>query len=292
MATAEPPSRGGDQQEGELGVDRGGGYYSHYWKSLCDRMMRSDPTLTGLDIDGASDSLDEVVVESLMDSLRVARSVTHLKLVNLEFGPQLSKLLLPGIKRSRSLEAIHIEDCDDPHGDMADALAVAFLCKSCRVRTLHVRGCQLDPTSQSFGLVLSACLLTELRISHNVSAIDAPMARALARGLASTANSLRVLDLSGNGMDDEAVRELSKGLLTLGANSALEFLSLDFNAFGDDGVEALSLALASSQTKLLELHLFGNQVSHVGAAHLAGALRVNVTLKSLILSFNRIGGCC
>jgi len=255
-----------------------------YWEGICASLARNNPNLNALEVDGGSPGLDENVVTALSDGLRGSRRVLSLKLRNLEFGPKLSSLLAPGLKNNRSLESLACEDSNDPDGAMADAVTVALFYNR-SISTLHLRGCQLHPGSTSFGFLLDASqVLTELRICHNVTSMNRNMARTLARGL--TGNSiLRILDLSGNGMDDEAVSEISKGLKI---NLSVEFLSLDFNSFGDDGVRSLADMLKVN-SRLNELHLFGNRVSGVGAQHLADALRKNRILQSLILSFNQIG---
>jgi Ran GTPase-activating protein (RanGAP) involved in mRNA processing and transport len=92
--------------------------------------------------------------------------------------------------------------------------------------------------------------------------------------------------LTGNGLDDSSIQLLSQGIIA-NRTTKLEFLSLDFNAFGDAGVAALSKLLLAQ--RLQELHLFGNRVTAKGAAFLATALRQNTSLQSLILSFNQIG---
>jgi Ran GTPase-activating protein (RanGAP) involved in mRNA processing and transport len=111
------------------------------------------------------------------------------------------------------------------------------------------------------------------------------MAIALSQGLVGN-TMLRLLDMTGSRMDDSAVHCLCKGLGS--ATSGVEFLSLDFNSFGDEGAAALASMLEVNRS-ISELHLFGNRVTSVGAEHLAQALASNDRLQSLILSLNRIG---
>jgi hypothetical protein len=70
----------------------------------------------------------------------------------------------------------------------------------------------------------------------------------IASGL-KTNTSLRILDVTDNGMDDEAVAVAAHD------ETNVEFVSLDFNVFGDDGVAAFSqmLAASSSVTKRTSL---------------------------------------
>lgn len=186
----------------------------------------------------------------------------------------------PAIKISTSLLTLELEDCLDIDGHVGEIFATVLF-YSRTIQTLHVKGSWNDPSqASSLGFLLHTATLSELRICHNQ--IDASLARVMASGL-KTNTSLQILDLTGNGMDDEAVAEIAAGLAHDETN--VEFVSLDFNTFGDDGVAALS-QINSSVT---ELHLFGNRVSDIGADHLADALRANLTLQSLILSCNRIG---
>lgn len=252
--------------------------------NLCHRLDENNAAVTEVDIRLRtghiwSDS-DSMV---LSDSLRKNNRVTRLSLRDLKLSKQDALIMGPAIKNSTSLLTLELEDCLDSEGHVADILAVVLFYNR-TIQTLHVRGSWSDPSQAfSLGFLLHTATLSELRICHNQ--IDATLARVIASGL-KTNTSLRIMDLTDNGMDDEAVDEIAAGLAHGKTN--VEFVSLDFNAFGDDGVAALSQMLAANSS-VTELHLFGNRVSAIGAEHLADALRTNETLQSLILSFNRIG---
>merc|ERR1719158_1388526 len=65
-------------------------------------------------------------------------------------------------------------------------------------------------------------------------------------------------------------------------------LSLAYADIGDDGCLEVAKFVSESE-HLQHLDLTGNCISAVGAAHLAGAVRLNKTLESLVLKFNKIG---
>jgi Ran GTPase-activating protein (RanGAP) involved in mRNA processing and transport len=252
--------------------------------NLCRRLDENDASVTEVDIRALaghiwSDS-DSML---LSDSLRKNDQVTRLSLRNLKLSKQGALIMGPAIKNSTSLLTLELEDCPDSEGHVSDILAM-ILFYNRTIQTLHVRGSWDDPSRAfSLGFLLHTATLSELRICHNQ--IDATLATVIASGL-KTNTSLRILDLTDNSMDDEAIAEIAAGLAHGETN--VEFVSLDFNAFGDNGVAALSQMLAGNSS-VTELHLFGNRVSAVGAEHLADALRSNETLRSLILSFNQIG---
>jgi len=74
----------------------------------------------------------------------------------------------------------------------------------------------------------------------------------------------------------------------LHAQRAAPTLSLAYADIGDEG--CLEVAKFLSESAYLEhVDLTGNGITAVGAAHLAGALRLNRTCESLVLNFNSIG---
>ena len=202
-------------------------------------------------------------------------------------------LLVPSLQANTSLKLLQLEDCieTDLNGEegsceLIAALSVALF-YSPSIETLHIRGCRLEPSSSQIGyLAQAAASLRELRFCHNEYDLSIADAHCLGQGLISN-TKLTSLDLTGCGLDDQAICTLvdsSKGLRNL------EHLSLDFNTFGDVGVEALSKGvLRDKDSRLRDLSLFGNRISADGAEELAEALRRNHTLTRLILSFNRIG---
>lgn len=234
--------------------------------------------MTNLEIDGGEPDLDEACFTSLLDALRVSSSVLRMRIVNLDLSAIDAQVWVPAIKHNCSLRALEIEDCDDDENRFGDMLGIGLFYNR-SIQEIHLKACH--PLSSSLGFLLATSQLKQVRLTH--CELDARLAASLAAGLKSN-TSLRVLDLTGNGLDDEAITTLAEGV----ARSQLDLLTLDFNAFGDVGVAALSNMLAHHPT-LRELHLFGNRVTGEGARHLAAALRTNSSLSTLILSFNQIG---
>ena len=93
---------------------------------------------------------------------------------------------------------------------------------------------------------------------------------------------LRGLNLIGNNIGDEGVKQLSNVIV----NSQLSSLNLGRNNIGDEGVKQLSNGLKNSQ--LSSLNLGGNNIGDEGVKQLSNGLK-NSQLRSLYLGYNNIG---
>ena len=93
---------------------------------------------------------------------------------------------------------------------------------------------------------------------------------------------LRGLNLIGNNIDDEGVKQLSNGL----KNSQLSSLYLGWNNIGDEGVKQLSNVLKNTQLSNLDLRR--NNIGDEGVKQLSNGLK-NSQLSSLYLGRNNIG---
>ncbi|XP_036795675.1 NACHT, LRR and PYD domains-containing protein 12-like [Oncorhynchus mykiss] len=163
----------------------------------------------------------------------------------------------------------------------------------------------LPVVSSSRTALLNECKLTKKSIE------------ALASVLKSNSCCLRVLDMSGNKLQDSGVKLLSAGLedthckletlklndcnltekscevlaSTLSSNtSSLRELDLGGNELQDSGVRFICAGLENPQCKLETLRLAGCSITEEGCASLASALRSNPShLKELDLSGNTPG---
>ncbi|CAM9231556.1 unnamed protein product, partial [Hapterophycus canaliculatus] len=122
------------------------------------------------------------------------------------------------------------------------------------------------------------CSLTHLRISDNTLHSEAAL---IVGGWLSSLPKLRYLDLSSRSGFDP---------LCGGLRASLHLRTLLMRAVGmDDGeVEGVSSFLTLS-VRLEQLDLSENKIHVRGARYLAGALRSNGSLLSLLLGHNRIG---
>ena len=94
-------------------------------------------------------------------------------------------------------------------------------------------------------------------------------------------SQLRGLNLLGNNIDDEDVKQLSNAVV----NSQLSSLDLAGNKITDEGVKQLSNAVVNSQ--LSSLDLANNKITDEGVKQLSNAV-VNSQLSSLDLAWNKI----
>ncbi|WIA35791.1 hypothetical protein OEZ86_004180 [Tetradesmus obliquus] len=115
-----------------------------------------------------------------------------------------------------------------------------------------------------------------------------PLVMCLARGLALT-ETLVVLELSNNGLDDDKLRMLASGLAD---NISVTHLNLSHNRISDRGVRALAKLLDKNSVLSL-LDLADNHLHADSGRALARALGHSRALVSLNLRLNRLGdeGC-
>jgi Ran GTPase-activating protein (RanGAP) involved in mRNA processing and transport len=256
------------------------------FEHVCEQLRQNDGSVEEIDVGSTLFSLNEERLQHLVDALRLHQIGTlrrlHLRFIELG-GRKVTTILAPALKNHTSLQSLQLSDCQD-NENLACALGVAlFYNKS--ITSLYCSNCWNVPASMAAmgSLLQTARNLTQLRLCHNH--IDVKTARIMAQGLRRH-TALRDLDLTGNGMGNGALASVLRGLQ--GQRSTVQSLTLDFNAFSDEGVQSLALLLTKN-ISLIELSLFGNQVSSTGAEYLAQALTVNVKLQSLVLSFNQIG---
>lgn len=258
---------------------------SDEWVEQIVRRLRcNDVSLGELDIDGSQHILETFHWTHILDSLRYSNKIIRVAFKNLEIDASWAHLLAASLQRMKCLEVLQFDNCDDVDGILLDSICVALLNKQ-SFHTLHVKDFSLPEHCRALGILSGYCrFLTEVRLNH--SSLDISASHLLSLGLAARDSSLEMLDLTGCDLTDEAIMHLSRGMLR---NRSMRHLVLDFNSFGDKGVQHLSRTLSQSSCTLHDLHLFGNSISADGAEYLADALLHNKSLRSLILSFNQIG---
>lgn len=97
--------------------------------------------------------------------------------------------------------------------------------------------------------------------------------------------TLTILSLPGNLLDDPAVRILATGLAD---NSTVTALDLSHNKIADRGVKAIA-RLLDGPSVLMSLNLADNAVHADGGRYVGRGLRGNCSLQHLNLRLNRLG---
>jgi Ran GTPase-activating protein (RanGAP) involved in mRNA processing and transport len=263
-------------------------------EELIHRLVRNDPSLLHLTLQG--DELSEEALRCICLAIGENDTLEKLTLLNMHFDKTwVPQWLLPSLK-SKHYFSLEIEECSE---DDASTLAKALA--QCRgLKSIVIRSCEMEPSRSWAELLEGNENLEELKIVYCHSLFTGVgefslTTAAIAHGMAAN-DSLRVLDLSGNALDDNSVTVLSRGI-TRGyvrriddtSISGLSHLLLDFNTFGDEAVESLARLLLVKDCALTELSLFSNRITNIGADSLASALYKNTSLTSLVLSLNQIG---
>jgi hypothetical protein len=127
-----------------------------------------------------------------------------------------------------------------------------------------------------------------MNYSSNAAGMRLSDCRMLARALAHT-ETLIVLDLSNNSLNDDMARMLASGLAD---NISITHLNLSHNSISDRGIRALA-RLLDENSIVCALDLSGNQLQADSGRALARAVSHSRALMSLNLRLNRLGdeGC-
>jgi Ran GTPase-activating protein (RanGAP) involved in mRNA processing and transport len=125
--------------------------------------------------------------------------------------------------------------------------------------------------------------IKKLEISHNYLGSEKEERKNFL-GAVIVPSSLEELDLSLNGLLSEDINCLTEALKT---NQTLRVLNLCSNKIDDQGAKEFAEALKNNKT-LLELDLKGNRIVDEGAGHIAEALELNTGLKYINLSDNKM----
>ena len=93
------------------------------------------------------------------------------------------------------------------------------------------------------------------------------------------------LNLWGNDLTFESISRL---VMSLDGNKTLKELDLAWNRISDKSIEIISQFLALNTCALEDIDLSFNEITEVGASHLAHMCTKNRTLKALVLNNNQI----
>jgi hypothetical protein len=122
---------------------------------------------------------------------------------------------------------------------------------------------------------------------YSYSSIGIPGRSYGIHGFLSKNKTLMELDLSSNGMNDEWVEALCRGL-SLNSKSALKHLNLGYNHIGNRGAVAIGMCLTVNRSLVL-LELNDNHIENDGARALLEAIEDNSTINNITgLWSNRI----
>ena len=97
--------------------------------------------------------------------------------------------------------------------------------------------------------------------------------------------SLTTLDLNDNEIGDDGAQALA---IALENNTSITEFNLEYNQIGDEGAQALATALQKNNS-LTVLNLGYNEIVDEGAQALATVLRNNISIMELNLGSNEIG---
>jgi hypothetical protein len=144
--------------------------------------------------------------------------------------------------------------------EIAQALSSNTECTVLRLREVGMGGAGTVAIAEAVG---KRAQMRELYLDDND--LSSPEAiRAVAKLIAANTN-LRVLGLESNKIEADGMRVLCAAL---GSNSTLDALELSENFFGDRGITDLVKVLKVNTT-LRRIKLFNDEISNVGALHLA-----------------------
>ena len=211
--------------------------------------LRGSCTLRKLDLtlydESSSQSLN---IKALARALHTNCVLTHLRLVNVNYGDEIAVVLRDFLESNTTLTHLSLGGQIGPSG--VSTLARALTKNS----TLK-------------------CLVLE-----SYSIMDSE-ALAFADAL-QTNTTLTQLDLGGNGISGLGTEAICKALQF---NHVMTYLDLSGNTIGDSGAEALAGELQSPATQLSYVNLAHCEITSLGAEALARALQTNRSLTYLSL---------
>jgi len=238
------------------------------YEQLCQRICEGDTSLLEVVVvDGANSSL----VEALTDNSVV-------KTVCIENAVGLGNDIAAAVSTMSALTVIRLRNVG------LSAVGARKLTASPAWKNLRVLDLRGNPKLGPRGV---QWLVDKLSLATNLEELNLSNCRmghfgAKALGDTSLPSSLKVLDLSCNGIGNDGTWKLAPALKDL---TNLESLLLSKNQIGDDGASEIGHQLPDS-LKILDMR--DNDVADVGAEMVAAAL-VKSRLERLMLANNKIG---
>ncbi|XP_069461390.1 NACHT, LRR and PYD domains-containing protein 12-like [Ambystoma mexicanum] len=258
-------------------------------------------------------SLSDGCFEDLAHVLDAASSLKELNLSKNPNGVRGLKALIKTLAQANhDLQTLNLEDCA-PSADCCQELSLLLahsslrelnlchnrlgnsglesICRglkhpNCRIQTLWLKNCQLTAqtcTSLSSALIVNWTLV-ELDLSDNTLG-DSGMAR-LCDCLKPAECNLQTLRVQTCGLTSACCEGLACALVSC---CSLQVLDLSFNALGDAGMLLLCDGLKHPSSRLKKLKVASCGLTAACCAHLASALKTNMSLVKLGLRANELG---
>jgi Ran GTPase-activating protein (RanGAP) involved in mRNA processing and transport len=261
------------------------------------RIVQQSETLVELDLshnplrsDGLA-SLKQALTSTVAAGTSVRSRLQRLDLTATQIGPKGMASLASILRLNESIRELQLGY--NNLGTKSMKTLSTILCQE--NTTLRVLGLSHNKLKdRGAGLIshtlnpkLSNCNLTGLDLSGNM--IGPVGAEQIATALLQGNKHLTSLDLSSNKIGPLGAKHIG---WMLRFTHTLEELFLSDNIVGDEGVASLSEGLQRDEHAVSNLHrleLNWNEISDVGAGHLAQVLSENAVLKSLSLASNAIG---
>ena len=174
--------------------------------------------------------------------------------------------------------------------------------KTCTLEHIELTNCTIGPLGAQH-LAQALCVNTSvktLKLTSNLLGDEGALALAEMLGGNGTESggtvntTLEHVDLCNCSIGPVGAQHLAQALRV---NTSVKTLNLSYNPLGDEGAKALAEMLRGNGTEsggtvnttLEHVDLCNCSIGPVGAQHLAQALRVNTSVKTLNLSYNPLG---
>jgi Ran GTPase-activating protein (RanGAP) involved in mRNA processing and transport len=261
------------------------------------RIVQQSETLVELDLshnplrsDGLS-SLKHALITTVAAGTSIRSRLQRLDLTDTQIGPKGMASLASILRHNESIRELQLGY--NNLGTKSMKTLSTILCEeNTTLRKLGLSHNKLKDRgagliSHTLNPKLSNCKLTGLDLSGN--SIGPVGAEQIATALLQGNTHLTSLNLSSNKIGPLGAKHIG---WMLRFTHTLEELLLSDNVVGDEGVATLSEGLKRDDhavSNLRRLELNWNEISDVGAGHLAQVLLENAVLKSLSLASNAIG---